>query len=98
MNLIIEYFIPADEVERLEKKIEFSEELDDWCVKELETNPLPKQASAYTYKRPLCNFAKMSLSFGDTNPRYKPENILTTDLDLPTRMTEDFSGEPSQKI
>jgi kinesin family protein 3/17 len=37
----------------------------------------------------------MAISFGDPNPRYRPENILTTDLDLPQRMTEDFSHEPS---
>ena len=34
MNLIIEHFIPADDVKRLELKLEFSEEVDDWMVKD----------------------------------------------------------------
>jgi len=76
MNLIIEHFIPPDEVMRLEQKLEFSEEIDDWVIKEFEANPLKKPASAFTFKRPLCNFSKMAISFGDANPRYRPENIL----------------------
>lgn len=44
MNFIIEHFIPAEEgiiiiiklkiVQRLEKKLEFNEEVDDWILKE----------------------------------------------------------------
>ena len=63
-------------VDRLEKKLEFNEELDDWCIKEMEANLLKKPGSAFTFKRPVCNFSRMALSFGDNNPRFRPENIL----------------------
>ena len=46
-------------------------------------NPVKKPASAFQFRRPICNFSKMAISFGDPNPRYRPENILSTDLDLP---------------
>ncbi|CAK61968.1 unnamed protein product (macronuclear) [Paramecium tetraurelia] len=98
MNLIIEHFIPEDEEKRLKEKLEFSEEQDDWVIKEFEANPLKKPASAFIFRRPICNFSRMAINFGDANPRCRPENILQTDLDLPQRMTEDFSLEPSQKI
>ena len=34
MNIIIENFIPHDDVNKLESKLEFSEELDDWTFKD----------------------------------------------------------------
>ena len=30
INLIIEHFIPEDEVKKLQQKLDFSDELDDW--------------------------------------------------------------------
>ena len=66
MNLIIEHFIPADEVRRLEAKLEFSEEVDDWMVKEIdEESRLEKPTSALEQKRPLCDFSRMAINFGD---------------------------------
>ena len=37
----------------------------------------------------------MAINFGDPNPRFRPENILSLDLDLPQRLTEDFTDEQS---
>ena len=34
INLIIEHFIPDEEVNKLKKKLDFSEELDDWVIKD----------------------------------------------------------------
>ncbi|KAM3134225.1 hypothetical protein pb186bvf_013645 [Paramecium bursaria] len=97
MNFIIEHFIPAEEVQRLEKKLEFNDEVDDWILKEDQMTQ-KKIQSVYNFKRPLCNFSKMAINFGDPNPRFRPENILSLDLDLPQRLTEDFTDEQSQKV
>jgi hypothetical protein len=35
IDLIIEHFIPKNEVEKLESKLEFSEEVDDWTIKDI---------------------------------------------------------------
>ena len=32
------------------------------------------------------------------NPRYKFDNILQLDLDMPERTTEDYEGQPSAKV
>jgi len=37
----------------------------------------------------------MAISFGDGNPRFRVDNILQLDLDLPERTTEDFDGNVS---
>jgi kinesin family protein 3/17 len=34
----------------------------------------------------------MAINFGDQNPRFRPENILQLDLDLPEPTTEEFDG------
>lgn len=40
----------------------------------------------------------MAINFGDLNARYKTDNILQLDLELPERITEDFDGTVSQKV
>lgn len=59
---------------------------------------IEKQKSVMMQLRPTCEFSRMAISFGDQNPRFRHENILQMDLDLPERTTEDFTGEVSQKL
>lgn len=35
IDLIIEHFIPQDEVKKLENKLTFSDELEDWTIKDI---------------------------------------------------------------
>lgn len=46
----------------------------------------------------MCEFTRMSINFGEPNPRFRHDNILVLDLDLPERTTEEFDGSPSQKL
>ena len=90
MNIIIENFIPHDDVNKLETKLEFSEELDDWTFKDPSTDTLGyKIKSVFNLSHPLCEFSRMAIQFGDQNPRFRPENILQLDLEAPERTTED---------
>ena len=41
--------------------------------------------------RPTSQYAKMAAAVG-FNPRYRSENILLVELDLPTRTTRDYIG------
>ena len=43
----------------------------------------------------MCEFSRMAVSFGDANPRFRHDNILQLDLDLPERTTEEFDMEMS---
>jgi kinesin family protein 3/17 len=49
-------------------------------------------------KRPTSEYSRIAKGLGDLNPRYKFENILQLDLDMPERTTEDYQGVPSAKV
>ena len=54
--------------------------------------------SGFNLIRPTCELSRMAISFGDANPRYRHENILQIDLDLPEPTVEEFDGNQSQKL
>ncbi len=43
----------------------------------------------------MTEFSRMAVGFGDVNPRYRYDNILHLDLDLPEQTTEEFDGQIS---
>ena len=49
-------------------------------------------------KRPTSEYSRIAKGLGDLNPRYKFDNILQLDLDMPERTTEDYEGLPSSKV
>ncbi|KAL4490988.1 hypothetical protein ABPG72_008724 [Tetrahymena utriculariae] len=100
IDLIIEHFIPQNEVKKLEQKLIFSDEDGDWNIKEdtNENHKISRPASVFGFKRPICESARMAIKFGDSNPRFRTDNILQLDLELPEKITEDFDGNVSQKV
>jgi len=101
MDLIIESFIPVEEVNKLEDRMEFNEEMDEWVVKEKSHDSLKKidkSVSALGLKKPMCKSARVAVSLGDFNPRYKYDNIFNLELELPEATTEEFDGTLSEKL
>lgn len=49
-------------------------------------------------KRPTSEYSRIAKGLGDMNPRYKFENILPLDLDMPERTTEDYQEADSEKV
>jgi kinesin family protein 3/17 len=102
-NMIIEYMIPPEEFRKYEKIAEWSEEENDWVInnpsqyKDIKTGSKRPQ-SAVGMKRPTSEYSRIAKGLGDLNPRYKFENILQLDLDMPERTTEDYQGQPSAKV
>ncbi|XP_014669570.1 PREDICTED: kinesin-like protein KIF3B [Priapulus caudatus] len=93
--LIIENFIPLDEKNKMMNRCVFEEEDDTWKL-----TPLSKALGQYDfqhpvastgYRRPMTEFAKMAAMVGG-NPRYKGENVLSLQLDVPERTTADYRG------
>lgn len=100
-ELIIDSFIPEEEFKKLEERLFFDEEIDDWQIKDKNDESLKRiefPVSALDYKRPMCKFSRMAVNFGELNPRYKYDNVLRLDLDLPERTTEEFDGALSAKV
>ena len=102
-NMIIEYMVPLDEYRKYEKIAEWNEDINDWTIKnpsnykDIKTGTKRPQ-SAVGMKRPTSEYSRIAKGLGDLNPRYKFDNILQLDLDMPERTTEDYEGIPSAKV
>lgn len=102
-NLIIDHMIPPLEFKKYEKIAEWNDQENDWTIrnpsnfKEVKTGSKRPQ-SAVGLKRPTSEYSRIAKGLGDLNPRYKFDNILQLDLDMPERTTEDYEGQPSAKV
>lgn len=103
-NMIIESFIQPEEFKKIEKVTEWNEEENDWIIvhpaaKQMhKKNDSKRPQSAVGMKRPTSEYSRIAKGLGDLNPRYKFDNILQLDLDMPERTTEDYEGRPSEKV
>lgn len=93
-HLIIENFIPSEEKNKIVNRAFLDEEDEHWKMKpitrmeddhQMRTRPL----SAVGYSRPLSHYARMAMMMR-ADSRYRAENILMLDMDLPARTTEDY--------
>lgn len=94
--LIIDNFIPPEEKTKIIQRAEFDEEGDQWMLRPLAKTEGPQQmakrpVSAVGNRRPVTDYAKMAAQMGG-NPRYKAENVLQVELDMPNRTTRDYEG------
>ena len=102
-NMIIDYMIPPEEFRKYEKIAEWNDDIGDWTIKnptnykDIKTGSKRPQ-SAVGMKRPTSEYSRIAKGLGDLNPRYKFDNILQLDLDMPERTTEDYEGVPSAKV
>ena len=102
-NMIIENFIPPEEYKKYEKVTKWSEKMNDWVIDHPAKSMVPQKTSkrpqsAVGLKRPTSEYTRIAKGLGDLNPRYKFDNILQLDLDMPERTTEDYEGTPSVKV
>jgi hypothetical protein len=102
-NMIIGDFVPPEEFRKYEQVTTWNEEDNDWVINhpakvhhQKKDNKRPQ--SAVGLKRPTSEYSRIAKGLGDLNPRYKFDNILQLDLDMPERTTEDYEGLPSAKV
>ncbi|XP_062419058.1 kinesin-like protein KIF3B [Pungitius pungitius] len=93
-HLIIENFIPLEEKNKIVSRAYFDEEDEYWKTKpitRLEDNHqmMSRPLSTVGYRRPLSHHARMAMIMRP-EMRYKAENIMMLDMDLPARTTKEY--------
>ncbi|KAH9500474.1 Kinesin-like protein kif3b [Bulinus truncatus] len=93
--LIIENFIPTEDKIKIQNRAYFDEDDDTWKLKPLankNTETMAKRpVSAVGNRRPISEFARVAAAMGGSL-RYKAENIIAIELDMPNRTTRDYEG------
>lgn len=95
-SLIIENFIPPDERVKLTNRAVYDDEKEEWTLKSSSQNGsqqamAKRPVSAVGNRRPITEYAKMAAAMGG-HMRYKAENIIMIELDMPNRTTRDYEG------
>ncbi|CAH3031146.1 unnamed protein product [Pocillopora meandrina] len=95
-SLIIENFIPPDERVKLTNRAVYDDEKEEWTLKPSSQNGsqqamAKRPVSAVGNRRPITEYAKMAAAMGG-HMRYKAENIIMIELDMPNRTTRDYEG------
>ncbi|XP_051948149.1 kinesin-like protein KIF3B [Xyrauchen texanus] len=93
-HAIIENFIPLEEKNKIVTRAIFDEEDDLWKITPItriqnDQQMMKRPVSAVGYRRPLSQHARVAMLMRP-DVRYKAENILLLELDLPTRYTKDY--------
>lgn len=90
---IIDNFIPPEEAAKILNNAVWDEEQEKWVVKPValaDDRPMRPQ-SAIGLSRPTSVYARMESAMGNDNPRFKHENIINLELELPERTTHDYA-------
>lgn len=92
-QLIIENFVPVDERERLLKRVVYDERQKTWSLKELskQTDQMAERPISATGTRRSAPLYSQSDDVPEI-ARFKNENIILLQLDLPSRTTRDYEG------
>lgn len=93
-HLIIENFIPSEEKNKILNRSYFDEDDEYWKMKPItriedEQQMMSRPVSAVGYRRPLSHHAHMAMMLRPDS-RYKAENILMLDMDLPDQTTKEY--------
>ncbi|CAM9437403.1 unnamed protein product [Ascophyllum nodosum] len=93
--VVISNFVPPEEVSTLERRAKWNEEASVWLIPRLElagnSRRMRRPISAMGLPRPETEYARHRKAY-DSNPRYKYDNIIAQDLDLPERTTQEYEG------
>ncbi|XP_042157086.1 kinesin-like protein KIF3C isoform X2 [Oncorhynchus tshawytscha] len=99
--LIIENFIPLEEKNKIMNRLTFDPEEDQWkftplVPAESQFSQMKKRpASAVGYKRPISQYARVSLAMG-AHSRYRAENIMFLELDMTHPTNVSLDHRPSE--
>jgi len=95
-ELLLENFVPPEDSAKLERRARWDDDHDAWFVPRLDlagnqVRPLRRPVSSAGLRRPETEYARQRQQF-DGAPRYRQENVVGLELDMPERTTQDYEG------
>ncbi|ETV93117.1 hypothetical protein H310_12732 [Aphanomyces invadans] len=95
-QLLLQHFVPLDDAYAIEKRSKWDAELDEWTLEHLETRPTslrPKRPVARRgVRRAETDFARRNRQVDRANPRWKGDNVIVLELEMPERRTKDYES------
>jgi hypothetical protein len=102
-NLVIDSFVPPEEVSKLERRAAWDEDSEQWRLlpfsegRDAEAERRPKSHPSLV--RPTSFMARrMAADLTNNDPRYRSVNVLSFDLDMPERTTADYEGDVNPNV
>ena len=97
---LIASFVPPEVAAKTTDRAHWEEEVEQWVLERTSATAdvaedARRPVSVPGSKRPTSDHARVAAALGDLNPRYKSENILGLELDMPERTTWDLDGDPA---
>ena len=97
---LIASFVPPEVAAKTTDRAHWEEEVEQWVLERMSATAdvaedARRPVSVPGSKRPTSDHARVAAALGDLNPRYKSENILGLELDMPERTTWDLDGDPA---
>ncbi|XP_054633535.1 kinesin-like protein KIF3B [Dunckerocampus dactyliophorus] len=92
--LLIDNFIPLEDKNKVVNRAYFDEKDECWNMRPItriedDREMLSRPQSAVGFRRPLSHHARMAMMIS-LDMRYKAENLLLLDMDLPSRTTKNY--------
>jgi kinesin family protein 3/17 len=93
-HLLLSHFVPFDEAITIEKRAKYDPEVDEWKVDRLETKPSslrPKRpVSRRGARRIESEYGRRNKLIDPMNMRWRADNVVILDMEMPERRTKDF--------
>lgn len=96
-DLVIDLFVPVEETYKVMRCAAWDDDRELWVLgkpreQQREAVVAKRPVSASGLRRPTTDFTKVANAMGDLNPRFRSENILSLELDMPERTTLDYNA------
>lgn len=93
--LIIDNFVPVQVKARLYTQSRYDDEQEEWTLTNVLSDdaPVRRPVSVPSRRRPVSEYALQKIKHNETDAmRYKGENIISYELDMPLRTTYDYKN------
>eukprot|EP00898_Chlorokybus_atmophyticus_P006255 jgi/Chlat1/6630/Chrsp482S00879 len=87
-SIVVEAFVPPEEAAKIARRARWDDERQEWHIIGLEH--AGNKSNNMRMQRPMSEYARIASAGG--NPRFRADNVLALDLDMPERTTYDYDA------